>query len=525
MTLLIQGCSSVTIYNPTDVATIAREQQLIHKSKMFGDNRSIIEVVKGDLSIIDFELEVVGERDLEYTDEEAQSFPEIYTEIEGVLTFRGNHYRTSPSYGTIGSGVSYELESVWNFQTQTSPRWGGGSGWTGQPSIVKWEPEVKKIMNVFEKFKEKEEFVEVIYGSLDGSVYFFELETGEKTRDPIRIGNPIKGSVAIDPRGYPLLYVGDGIPQKSPFGQRIFSLIDSTELYFQKGEDPFAYRDWGAFDGSPLINRLTDTLVSGGENGIFYKTKLHTKFDIDKRTISVDPRPMKYRYKIQENYYQGIENSVAVYRNLAFFSDNGGSVQALDLMTMEPYFALAPIDDTDSTIVIDLEGKQPFIYTSTEVDIVGKDGNAHIRKINGLTGDVVWDVEYPAFFYDGVNGGVLATPVIIDQLVIYAVARYKQRYSGLMVALNKDTGEEVWRWEMPHYAWSSPVNVKTEEGYTYIIQADSVGNLHFIDAISGAIIHQINLGSNIESSPAVFNDMLVVGTRGGKFHGVKIHPK
>ncbi len=520
LTVLLSGCSVESIYHSSDVEPIKRERLTID-SELF-EKIPVIEVEKGDLSIISYEHEG-------YKEEEFQSFPETYSEIEGVLTFRGSHYRTSPSYGTLPSSSLYELESVWNFQTGISPRWGGGSGWTGQPSIIKWPNEIKQIMNIYDTYKEKEDFVEVIYGSLDGSIYFFELETGEQTREPIRIGNPIKGSVAIDPRGYPLLVVGDGIPQVAPFGQRIFSLIDSKELYFQKGEDFFAYRNWGAFDSSPLINRLTDTLIGGGENGIFYKTKLNTKFDLENKTISVEPTPQKYRYKITGNQHQGIENSVAVYRNLAYFADNGGSVQGIDLTTMSPFFALAPLDDTDATIGIDIEGNQPFLYTGTEVDIMGRDGNAHIRKVNGFTGEVVWQVEYPAFFYDGVNGGVLASPIIgrgqIENLVIYTIARYKQRYSGLMVALDKESGEEVWRWEMPYYAWSSPVNVTSDEGDVYIIQADSVGNLYFIKAISGEIIDQLNLGTNIESSPAVFYDMVVVGTRGGKFHGVKINPK
>ncbi|MCT8138267.1 hypothetical protein H1D32_11195 [Anaerobacillus sp. CMMVII] len=44
----------------------------------------------------------------------------------------------------------------------------------------------------------------------------------------------------------------------------------------------------------------------------------------------------------------------------------------------------------------------------------------------------------------------------------------------------------------------------------------------FLDASTGEIIDTINLGANIESSPAVFENMIVVGTRGGKFYGVEI---
>jgi hypothetical protein len=529
--MLASGCTTLLKENKaTNSKTIERVRLQIEKvnSRSFSidDFQKIIEVEKQDLSLIQFDRQSQGERLVHYEATDTELFPELYTEVEGVITFRGNHLRTAPSYGVISAGESHTLEKIWSYQTKESPRWGGGSGWTGQPSIIKWSKEVKAIMNIADTYKEKDDFVEVIYGSLDGRIYFLDLESGEKTRDPIYIGNPIKGSVAIDSRGYPLLYVGDGIPQNAPFGQRIYSLIDQSELYFQKGEDSFAFRDWGAFDSSPLINRLTDTLVAAGENGVFYKTKLNTEFNLEEGKISVNPEPLKYRYKINGNNYQGIENSVAVYGNLAFFADNGGSLQGIDLNTMSPFFALGALDDTDSTIGIEVIGGIPYLYTATEVDIIKKDGDAHIRKINGLNGEMVWTVSYPSFYYDGVNGGVLASPVIgkekINHLVIYTIARYKQRYAGLMVALDKETGNEHWRLYMPHYAWSSPVDVYNENGDAFLVQCDSLGNVYFIEAATGIIIDTINLGANIESSPAIFNNTIVVGTRGGKFYGVKI---
>lgn len=167
-----------------------------------------------------------------------------------------------------------------------------------------------------------------------------------------------------------------------------------------------------------------------------------------------------------------------------------------------------------------------FLYTGTEVDNVGRDGNAHIRKIDGLTGEVIWQREYPAFYYPGVVGGVLATPVLgkksIDDLVVFTIARYGQRYSGLMVALHKQTGEEMWRLEMPNYAWSSPVDIYDHDGNGFLVQGDSIGNLQLLDARTGKQIHSINLGSNIEATPAVYENMIIVGTRGGKFFGVEI---
>ncbi|MBO9129132.1 PQQ-binding-like beta-propeller repeat protein [Bacillus sp. 165] len=456
----------------------------------------------------------------------ANTFPKVYTEMEGIVTFRGNNLRNAPSYGTVKENPAL-LEKQWSFTTGASPEWGGGAGWTGQPAIIKWDPEVREMMNLNEEFKSNEDFIEVIYASLDGKIYFFDLESGAQSRPPITINNPIKGSVSIDPRGYPLLYTGQGIPQQGQIGYRIFSLIDGKLLHFIPGIDSDAYRHWGAFDGSALVNRDTDTLITGGENGIFYNIKLNTVFDKEAKSIKVTPEQIKYRYKVKGNSYQGIENSVAVYKNLAFFADNGGSVQGLDLMTMKPIWALPATDDTDASIVIDEEGTTPFLYTGTEVDkLRGSNSHALIRKINGITGEVVWKKEYAAFYNEHVNGGMLSTPIIgkneIQDLSIFTIARHKSMNAGLMVALNKTTGEEAWRWEMPNYTWSSPVAVYDKHGQAFIVQSDSVGNMYLLDGKSGKIINKINLGANIEASPAVYNDSIIVASRGGQIFKVTI---
>ena len=130
-------------------------------------------------------------------------------------------------------------------------------------------------MNIDDKFKSKENFTEVIYASLDGKVYFLDLETGEKSRSVINVGNPIKGSLSIDSRGIPMLYVGEGINESGVTGFNIYSLIDGSSLYEINGYDEYAYRGWPAFDSSALIYSDGDIVIEGGENRnfIYYKIK------------------------------------------------------------------------------------------------------------------------------------------------------------------------------------------------------------------------------------------------------------
>ncbi|MEZ4628568.1 MAG: hypothetical protein R2912_10970 [Eubacteriales bacterium] len=65
-------------------------------------------------------------------------------------------------------------------------------------------------MNMYDWAKQKSGIVKVILATMDGNVYFLDLETGEATRDKLNIGMPFKGAGSLDPRGYPILYLEPG---------------------------------------------------------------------------------------------------------------------------------------------------------------------------------------------------------------------------------------------------------------------------------------------------------------------------
>jgi outer membrane protein assembly factor BamB len=178
------------------------------------------------------------------------------------------------------------------------------------------------------------------------------------------------------------------------------------------------------------------------------------------------------------------------------------------------------------------EGKeeQVALYTACEVDKQGTKGMSYIRKIDGISGQLIWEKSYKCDSKLGDkpnNGGALATPVVgknaLNHMVIYNLARYGGFNKGLLVALDKSTGEEVWRIEIPNYSWSSPVDVYTEAGDGYLILCDSGGSMYLIDGLTGQVLDTIKLGANVEGSPAVFENMVVVGTRGQKIFGVRIY--
>ena len=483
-----------------------------------------------------------NDKKVDYKPSYTLAFPraKAYTEQEGVTTFRGNNYRDTASYGTRDIKEK-KLEIIWEQGTgaiSAHNSYWPGSGWTGQPIIINWPEETRKIMNLNAEFKNKD-LTEVIYPILDGNIYFLDLETGKPTRNKINLGFTIKGTGMVDPRGYPLFYTGMGLNENNgkytEFKYRAYNLLDQTEIFSIKGKDALSYRgSWGAFDSSAILSKETDTLINVGENGLIYKTKLNTRFDAVSGTLSMSPEVTKFQYKSSYNSPgadYGIENSPAIYRNLMYTIDNGGTLLCLDINKLEPVWMYDIKDDTDSTIVLEEEEDGVFIYTANEVDKRCAGGKAskadcNIRKFNALTGELVWQKDYTCYYRSGINGGVLGTPLIgkddIADRIMFPVCFTGSQMDGKFVALNKKTGEEIWVRDLTNYSWSSPVAIKSDDGKTYGLLCGYDGYMRLFDPMTGEDIDKVSLGVNIESSPSVYNDIAVVGSYAQKIFGVRI---
>ena len=489
-----------------------------------------------------------------------------YTSVAGVLTFGGNNYRNSFSYGTV-TVSDKRLTRVWEASTGAIDTW-SGTGWTGQPIIVQWPDEVRATLGVSETYKNKEGFTEVIYPCMDGYIYFFDLETGSRTRSPINIGSVLKGTGCLDPNGYPLLYVGDAISTTGDSGLscgylHVINLITNEEIYRFGKHDYFSYRDWQAYDGSPLI--VDDTIFYAGENGVLYSAKLNTVFDSAAGTVSIDPDALvKYRY-VGSGYnknnqsgarWYGIESSIAAFREYLYFTDNGGRLQCVNANTYKLEFVQDVGYEADASVVIEesYDDGTIYLYTASQAYVADADAENNLgysihRKINGLTGEIVWEQKWKASCGNAnYSGGTIATPAVghgnLDGMVFYAMnlavvgseqaqddgtdsadatASGSVTLGGRIVAYNTKTGEIMWSVEQQGDAdyWASPVLVYDENAKGYLIQCDRDGYIKLYDALNGTLLFSLDAGSQIDSTPAVFNNMLVVGTRGKGGSGEK----
>lgn len=446
---------------------------------------------------------------IDSVDGHISSLKDLYADAPGTFTFRKGLKRQADYRGRI-KGEPTDVRVDWSYQTNRSTIWGGGSGWTGQPLYVEWPDSCLQSQNVKAK-------KEIIVGSLDGTVHFIDYADGKQSRKPVGNGNPIKGTISLDPTLNGNLYVGEGVPDTIPFGAYVIDLNQHKLNHFW-GPDPKAPRRWFAYDSSPL--RIDRFLFRPGENGCFYK------FVISPGNLRLQSA---LRYTV-DGVAPGIESSMAVYANYGFVADNRGNVIAINLDTMKPVWLVRLGDDIDSTIVLEVEEDTPYIYACTEIDKQGMEGKATFAKIRATDGTVIWTRKFDGCRAENnskmFDGGFYATPLLgtadCNELIFNSLVLNTNRQNGEVVALNRKTGETLWSAPLPYYGWSSPVSMTSDDGKMYLIVGDGAGNINIFSGIDGRRIVSKNIGHNFESSPVVIDSAMVVGTRGQSIYRLTV---
>jgi len=425
--------------------------------------------------------------------------------VEGVLTFRG-----SPTRSYYGEGpVPRDPQVLWSFPEGgmcSQSTTGGvtktwcGMGWTGQPSV--WEKGGRTWL---------------AFGAYDRAIHVLDAETGLRLLDDFPTGDIIKGSVTVDPDGFPLLYSGsrDGF-------FRVIALDrgkDPLELWRLSADDvsPTKWND--DWDGSALV--IDDYLFEGGENSQLHIVKLNRGYDED-GFVTVDPELVfnapgwdnELIRRMGNNV--SIESSVAISGNTLYFANSGGLIQGWNIEDLtegrQPVrvFRYWVGDDTDATVVVDEEG---FLYVGAEYERALNRARevGQFVKLDPSNEDdpLVWSVADDS----QLNGGIWATAALHEDIVIVPTN------GGRVLGIDRETGAIRWTIHLPGPLWQSPVVV---DGV--LIQGDCSGRLRAYDVSDTMIeppqIWSITLRGCIESTPVVWRGTIYIGTRGGQIHAI-----
>ena len=450
---------------------------------------------------------------------------DAYESKPGIFTFRGSATRIPPYHGHLtDDSIQFKVEWVFTTRIDATPTsvgvFEGGSGWTGQPLYVNWTD------SIVERFRLNPESAcrnlhnqEVILTSLCGDLYFIDFQTGEKSRDSYDIGNVLKGTPAINSNLNGHVYIGHGAQKNAPFGTHVFDLHSHKMVDFF-GRDPNAWRGWGGYDSSPV--EAGGFLFRPGENGTLYKYYIGDGGYTLQSTL---------RYSTtQAKSSPGMESSMAVCRNYGYVGDNSGNILCVNLNTLKPVWHYWNHDDTDASPIGEEEDGVPYVYTGCEVDHQGNVGYSYFVKLNGLTGELVWEdtIRCHKLHFGGntSDGGMYVTPLIgggdCEGMIFSAFCLHSGQTSGVFMAFDKRDGRELYRTKLKCYCWSSPVAFYNDLNEMFLFVGDVTGNVYLIKGKTGEIVATAKIGTNFEASPIVVDDKIIIGSRGNKIYKISL---
>jgi hypothetical protein len=427
--------------------------------------------------------------------------------VSGLLTFRGNPTRTYYGTGPVprtAPGTRWQFPKSGGLCSLSTDQKGTrewcGSGWTGQPAVF-----------------ERAGRTWVVFGAYDRAIHFLDAQTGARILPDFPTGDIIKGSVTVDPDGYPLVYTGSrdnyyrviAIDRGKPTELWRLSAYAATPTMWNN--------DW---DGAGIV--IDDYLFEGGENGRFHVVKLNRGYGPDGK-VRVAPKLVFSAAGWDSQLLRdigdqnvSIENSVAVYGDTVYFANSGGLVQGWDISGLKQggqprrVFRFWTGDDTDASIVIDETGA---LYVGVEYER----GTARSTAVGQMikldprrAGDpVVWRLHdrgtRPA--------GIWGTPALHRDLVIFDTT------GGDVLGVDRATGAVRWRFRLPGPVWQSPVVVDD-----VLLIGDCRGDMHAYDVKDTTVpprrLWTVHIGGCVESTPAVWKGRLYFGTRAGAFRAI-----
>jgi hypothetical protein len=462
----------------------------------------------------------------------------------GVLTFRGDNFRRNAAVGPLeaeptGLKIKWEVEGG---SSRGVNQTFYGYGWPGQPAIVKWSKQVRTASNLYETKQAKELLKEVIIAGQDGNIRFLDLDDGSITRNSIKLGYPMNGTPSLHTLGEPYMSVGQFARKMKVktgrIGLRTYNLYNQKELKLIDGSDTKHRRplnNAGNFETSALYDRTSDTMITAGNNGMLYLEALNSEFDwkVGVLKVNLSETTMTSKAKGQKSTaLMAVESSLAAYDKYVFYADMGGVLRCVDTDTLHPVWAAATGDAVMAAVALDLtESRELNLYTANMYANRKKGkGEIQIRRYDALSGKEAWctDIGVVKGKKEKADVGAKASPVIgeekLKDLVFFTVTGLSEEgcdqlgvpgeSKSALIALDKDTGKVQWAMGMESRTVSSPVAVYDKNGDGWIIQCAQDGNIYMVEGLSGAKTASLKLEAEVIASPAVYNNIMVIGTTG-----------
>ena len=204
-------------------------------------------------------------------------------------------------------------------------------------------------------------------------VHFLDARTGKRTRPDFRARDIIKGSVTLDPDGYPLIYFGarDGRFRVVSFDRKRPKELWALRARDYKGPD-------NDFDSSAVI--VDGILFVGGENGYLFAIELNRSYDA--RGVRVEPEILLAMRTWTREYVKkagdrrlSVESSVTILEDRLYVTNGLGRVMGVDISKVREGKAPVVFDywtgeDTDATMgglgQIEMEAFEEFAMDPLE---------------------------------------------------------------------------------------------------------------------------------------------------------------
>lgn len=433
--------------------------------------------------------------------------PDGTSELEGILTYRQNDMRNSnlSSQLTVSGNMNFSTA----FEAALENNIAVDRNFEFAPLVVSWDSQTISHMNVTDEIKERGSLTEIIFAGSDGLIYFFDAQSGQASREAIDVGVPFLCTPTLDPRGYPILYIGQsagpsGVGSNEEIYMRAYSLVDGRRLMRVGADerDEFALNAIQGNSGAPIVNAASDTLIWASQNGIIYTVKLNTSYNEQTGQVSMDPdRTVKYRYQVAnagaKNF--SIKLSPSLYDHYLFFVDETSRLHCIDLNTMELMYAVKLQADASAAPLIYETETGLYVYTATEA--VEKEGGSFAATLtlhNGTNGETIASVDIPLQEGDSIKSIALGDSNVIVNTV---------GETSSILSFRKDNLEAQGSTPLEGTTYGDIQLLTDSSGTSYIAVITQEGTLSLLDE-NGSVVKEQNVGNNVLSAPVFWKSQL-----------------